>query len=69
MKQPLFPSIIGTQSSVAHFLTVKAVVRKFGKRDGQTGSWCLDKAVLARGGGGGTKVRRQQKWVRVGENK
>ena len=31
MKQPLFPSTIGTQSRFAYFLTVKAVVRKFGK--------------------------------------
>ena len=45
MKQPLFPSTIGTQSRFAYFLTVKAEVRKFGKSDGQTGSWCLDKAV------------------------
>ena len=51
MKQPLFPSTIGTQSRFAYFLTVKAVVRKFGKSDGQTGSWCLDKAVPAQGGG------------------
>ena len=51
MKQPLFPSTIGTQSRFAYFLTVKAVVRKFGKSDGQTGSWCLDKALLAQGGG------------------
>ena len=55
MRQPLFPSTIGTQSLFAQFLTVKAVVRKFGKSDGQTGSWCLDKAALAQGGGGGTK--------------
>ena len=48
----LFPYTIGTQSCFAYFLTVKAVVRKFGKSDGQTGSRCLDKAVLARGGGG-----------------
>ena len=53
MKQPLFPSTIGTQSHFAYFLTVKAVVRKFGKSDSQTGSWCLDKAVLVRGGGEG----------------
>ena len=26
------------------------MVRKFGKSDGQTGSRCLDKAVLAQGG-------------------
>ena len=53
MKQPLFPSTIGTQSRFAYFLTVKAEVRKFGKSDGQTGCWCLDKVVLAQGGGGG----------------
>ena len=62
MKQPLFPSTIGTQSRFAYFLTVKAVVRKFGKSDGQTGSWCLDKAVLAQGGGGGNCT----KWKRHG---
>ena len=56
MKQPLFPSTIGTQSRFAYFLTVKAEVRKFGKSDGQTGSWCLDKAVLAQGGGGAVRV-------------
>ena len=56
MKQPLFPSTIGTQSRFAYFLTVKAVVRKLGKSDGQTGSWCLDKEVLARGGGGYKRV-------------
>ena len=55
MKQPLFPSAIGTQSRFAYFLTVKAVVRKFGKSDVQTGSRCLDKAVLAQRGGGGTQ--------------
>ena len=53
MKQPLFPSTICTQSDFAYFPTIKAVVRKFGKSDGQTGSRCLDKAVLAQGGGGG----------------
>ena len=52
MKQPLFPSTISTRSRFAYFLTVKAVVRKFGKSDGQTRTWCLDKAVLAQGGGG-----------------
>ena len=39
--------------SFAYFLTIKAVVRKLGKSDGQTGSQCLDKAVLAQGVGGG----------------
>ena len=51
MEQPLFPSAIGTQSRFAYFLTVKAVVRKFGKSDGQTESWCLDKVLLAQGEG------------------
>ena len=49
MTQPLFPSTIGTQSRFAYFLTMKTVVRKFGESDGQTGSWCLDKAVPAQG--------------------
>ena len=53
MKQPLFPPTISTQLHFAYFLAVKAMVRKFAKSDGQTGSWCLDKAVLAQGGGGG----------------
>ena len=58
MKQPLFPSTIGTQSRFANFLTVKAVFRRFGRSDGQTGSRCFDKAVLAqRGGGGGIAVK------------
>jgi hypothetical protein len=52
MKQPLFPSKIARQLHFAYFLAIKAVVRKFGKSDGQTGSWCLDKAVLAQGEGG-----------------
>ena len=49
MKQPLVPSTIGTRSRFAYFLTVKAAVRKFGKSDGQTRSWCIDNAVLAQG--------------------
>ena len=52
MKEPLFPSTIGTQSRFAYFLTIKTVIRKFGKIDGQTGSRRLDKVVLAQGGGG-----------------
>ena len=51
MRQPLFPPTISTQLHFAYFLAVKAMVRKFGKSDGQTGSWCLDKAVLVQGGG------------------
>ena len=53
MTQPLLPSTISTQSGFVYFLTVKGVVRKFGKSDGLTESWCFDKAVLAQGGGGG----------------
>ena len=41
MKQSLFPSTIGTQSHFAYFLTIEAVVRKFGKSDDQTRSRCL----------------------------
>ena len=55
MTQPLFPSTIGTQSRFAQFLTIKTVIRKFGKSDGQTGFRCLDKAALAQGGGGGMR--------------
>ena len=46
MTQPLFPSTIGTQSHSAKFLTMKTVVRKNQTNNGQTGSRCLDKAVL-----------------------
>ena len=68
MKQPLFPSIIGTQSRLAYFLTVKAKVTKFGKSDGQAGSWCLDKAVLAQGGGGRDVLREAGKQKRTKEH-
>ena len=57
MTQPLFPCTIGTQSRFAWFLTIKTVVRKFGKSDGQTGSRCSDKArQCLQGGGGGLSV-------------
>ena len=46
------------QSRFAYFLTRKTVVRKFGTSDGQTGSRCLDKAVLAQEGGGVPAVQR-----------
>ena len=52
MTQPLFPATIGTQSLSAEFLTIKTMVKKFGKSDGQTGLRCLDKALLAQGRGG-----------------
>ena len=47
MTQPLFPSTISTQSRSAKHKTCGQ------KNDGHTGSRCLDKAVLAQGGGGG----------------
>ena len=53
MTQPLFLTIISTQSRFAYFLTIKNVVRKFSKSDSQTEFWCLDKAVLAQGRGAG----------------
>ena len=56
MTQPLFPSTISTQSRSTKFLTIKTVVRKIHQNDGQTSAWCLDKAVLAQGGGGGTQT-------------
>ena len=52
MAQPLFPSTIGTQSHSAKFLTITTVVRKTTVRSGQTGSRCLDEAVLPQRGGG-----------------
>ena len=52
MTQPLFPSTIGTQSCFAKFLTIKTVVRKFGKSDGQTGPGALTRQCLRKGGRG-----------------
>ena len=56
MNQPLFPSTISTQLHFAYFLAVKAMVRKFGKSDGQTGSWCLSRRCLRKGRGGGVQM-------------
>ena len=53
MTQPFFPRTISAQSRDNEFLTVKTVVRKTHQNNGHTGSSCLDKAVLAQGGGGG----------------
>ena len=55
MIQPPFPSTIKAQTRNVRFLTIKTVVTKIQKNDGQTGSsaWtrqCFDKGV---GGGGG----------------
>ena len=52
MTQPFFPCTIRAQSRNNEFLTIKSVVRKTHQNNGYTGSSCLDKAVLAQGGGG-----------------
>ena len=52
MNQPFFPCTISAQSRNNEFLTIKTVVRKTHQNNGHTGSSCLDKAVLAQGGGG-----------------
>ena len=52
MTQPFFPCTISAQSQNNEFLTIKTVVRKPHQNNGHTGSSCLDKAVLAQGGGG-----------------
>ena len=52
MTQPFFPCTISAQSQNNEFLTIKTVVRKTHQNNGHTGSSCLDKAVLAQGGGG-----------------
>ena len=53
MTQPFFPCTISAQSRNNKFLTIEIVVRKTHQNNGHTGSSCLDKAVLAQGGGGG----------------
>ena len=52
MTQPFFPCTISAQSRNNEFLTIKTMVRKTHQNNGHTGSSCLDKAVLAQGGGG-----------------
>ena len=52
MTQPFFPCTISAQSRNNEFLTIKTVVRKTHQNNGHTRSSCLDKAVLAQGGGG-----------------
>ena len=52
MTQPFFPCAISARSRNNEFLTIKTVVRKPHQNNGHTGSSCLDKAVLAQGGGG-----------------
>ena len=52
MTQPFFPYTISAQSRNNEDLTIKTVVRKTHQNNGHTGSWCLDKAVLAQGGRG-----------------
>ena len=51
MTQPFFPCTISAQSRNDEFLTIKTVVRRTHQNNGHTGSSCLDKAVLAQGGG------------------
>ena len=63
MTQPLFPSTIGTQSRSPKVLTLQIVVRLNQKNDSQTGSHCLDKAVLAQGGGGGYEQTQRAKFA------
>ena len=58
MTQPFFPCTISAQSRNNEFLTIKTVVRKTHQNNGHTGSSCLDKAVLAQGGGGGTAKQK-----------
>ena len=62
MTQPFFPCTISAQSRNNEFLTIKTVVRKTHQNNGHTGSSCLDKAVLAQGGGGG-KMMDQSLWT------
>ena len=52
MTQPLFPSAKGTQPRHVAFVRIGTTVRKGHGNGGQTGSRCLDGAVLAQGGGG-----------------
>ena len=61
MTQPFFPCTISAQSRNNEFLTIKTVVRKPHQNNGHTGSSCLDKAVLAQRGGGGTAVLAKSK--------
>ena len=51
MTQPFFPCTISAQSRNNEFLTIKTVVRKTHQNNSHTGSSCLDKAVVAQGGG------------------
>ena len=51
MTQPLFPSMISAQLPSVESLTIKTMVRKIHQNNGHTGSSCLDKACLDRGGG------------------
>ena len=56
MTQPFFPCTISAQSRNNEFLTIKTMVRKTHQNNGHTGSLCLDKAVLAQAGGGGSMM-------------
>ena len=57
MAQPLFPSTISAQLPSVESLTIKTMVRKIHQNNAHTGSSCLDKACLDRGGGGGDHIK------------
>ena len=52
MIQLPFPSTIEAQPRNVTFLTIKTVVRKIQKNDGQTGSCVWTRQCLDKGGGG-----------------
>ena len=54
MDEPLFPSTNALQTPNPPFWTTKTAVPKFPQNGGSTPTPCLDKAVHAQGGGGGT---------------
>ena len=54
MTEPLFPCTNALQTPNPPFWTTKRAVPKFPQNGGSTSTPCLDKAVHAQGGGGGT---------------
>ena len=60
MAQPLFPSTISAQLPSVESLTIKTMVRKIHQNNSHTGSSCLDKACLDRGGGGSYQIISQK---------
>ena len=55
MTEPLFPCTSALQTPNPPFWTTKTVVPKFPQNGGSTPSLCLDKAVHAQGGAGGSE--------------